>query len=179
MQFTNEVLHMMRYLSSDEEVAIVFMLPALVNRISQMLNHFLQQLVGPKCSNLKVRDPERYHFYPKRLLLEIASTIVHFCHIPEFVVAIVKDERSYDASNIRKAIRVLTSGFDSRLCSEQLSALEAFATKCEEVRLQEAEDEAELGDVPEEFCDPITMEIMMDPGANCDRPLPLLAASSP
>ena len=41
MQFTNEVLHMLNYLSSDKEVALVFMLPELAPRISEMLNHFL------------------------------------------------------------------------------------------------------------------------------------------
>jgi ubiquitin conjugation factor E4 B len=41
MLFTNEVLHMLRYLSSEKEVAVVFMLPELAPRISEMLNHFL------------------------------------------------------------------------------------------------------------------------------------------
>jgi ubiquitin conjugation factor E4 B len=60
MQFTNEVLHMLCYLSEDSSVALIFMLPELADRISQMLNHFLAQLLGPKTSNLKVTDPDRY-----------------------------------------------------------------------------------------------------------------------
>ena len=61
MQFTNEVLHMLGYLSAEREVATVFMLPELVGRISTMLNYFLTQLVGPKCRDLKVLAPWMLH----------------------------------------------------------------------------------------------------------------------
>ena len=72
-----------RYLSIEKEVALVFMLPELAPRISAMLNHFLVELVGPRCSTLKVREPEKYHFNPKGLLHEIVSIILHFAPFPE------------------------------------------------------------------------------------------------
>ena len=76
LQFANEVLHMLRYISADPEVAVVFMLPELIDRMSQMLNHFLAALLGPKCATLKVDEPERYNFNAKKLLLEISITVV-------------------------------------------------------------------------------------------------------
>ena len=39
MVFTNAVMHMMEYLSEEKEVALVFMLPELAPRISEMLNY--------------------------------------------------------------------------------------------------------------------------------------------
>jgi len=171
MQFTNEVLHMMCYLSAEKEVAVVFMLPELVSRMGTMLNHFLTQLVGPKCAGLKVQNADSYHFHPRKLLGEIISTIVHFVDFEEFGLAIVRDERSYDQGNMRKAIRVLSSVMHPN----ELEVFQRFADRCVEVKQQDVEEEEELGEVPEEFCDEITAEIMEDPvrlpsGKLVDRP---------
>lgn len=81
---------MLRYLSSDAVVAVVFMLPELIDRMAQMLNHFLKMLLGSKCSTLKVDEPERYNFNAKKLLLEIASTVVNFSRFVEFPQAMVR-----------------------------------------------------------------------------------------
>ena len=84
----------------------------------------------------------------------------------------VRDERSYSPSNFNKAVRVLSTGVMS---PADLEKLEAFANKCLEVKAQDQEEEAELGEVPDEFCDEITAEIMSDPvrlpsGKVVDRP---------
>ena len=79
-------------------------------RVASMLNYFLACLVGPKSTELKVREPDKYFFHPKKLLLEIATTMTHFAKYDEFAAAVVRDERSYNAANMRKAIRVLATG---------------------------------------------------------------------
>lgn len=146
MVFTTEVLHMIEYLSSEKEVAVVFMLPELVSRISQMLNYFLVKLIGPTCANLKVRDPDKYSFQPRRLLLKICTIITHFAPFPEFGNAVVRDERSYNVANMRKAIRVLSGGPVHIMSAQGLTKLEAFADACVELKQHTAEIEAELGE---------------------------------
>ena len=47
----------------------------LVERIASMLNHFLFKLVGDKNKDLKVKNPEKYHFDPVRLLNFVATII--------------------------------------------------------------------------------------------------------
>lgn len=74
----------------------------------------------------------------------------------------VKDERSFDPNNMRKAVRVL-SGRMTRIRPEQLHQLEGFASRCIERKELEAADEEALGEVPDEFLDPITATIMDDP----------------
>ena len=175
MLFTNEVLHMVQYLSSNKEVAKVFMVPELVGRIAAMLNHFLVELVGPKCANLKVKDMDKYNFHPKRLLAEIITAILHFTPFDEFALAMVKDERSFDPGNMRKAVRVLSRALEPGLRPEDLEAIEMFAARCVEVKQQEEDNEAELGEIPDDFQDPITAELMVDPvklpsGHSIDRP---------
>jgi len=166
-------MDMMRYLSADKEVAVVFMLPELAPRISAMLNHFLVELVGPSTSTLNVLNKERYNFHPRELLNEICMILLQFAPFDEFATAMVRDERSFDPGNLRKAVKLLSKSQESR--PEHLQALEAFTQKCIDVKQTVEDDEAELGEVPDEFCDPITCEIMVDPvklpsGKSIDRP---------
>jgi len=161
MQFTTEVLHMMKYLSSDKEVAAVFMLPELAYRIASMLNYFLVQLVGAKSKNLKVKNPDKYLFNPAKLLLTVCTIITQFSPLPEFAQAVVKDDRSFDPSNMRKALKVLSQRMSMPL--DGLEMLEQFCERCVALKQQEDEEEAELGEVPDEFLCEITMDIMEDP----------------
>ena len=164
MLFTNEVMAMMRYLSAEREVALVFMLPELAPRISEMLNHFLVELVGPRCSTLKVKEPEKYNFNPKMLLHEIVTILLHFAPFPEFELAMIKDERSFDPGNLRKAVRVLgRSTTDLSVRPEHLQALESFASRCVELKADLGAEEEDLGEIPDEFLDPVTADLMSDP----------------
>ena len=163
MQFTNEVLHMLSYLSAEKDVAVVFMLPELAGRVASMLNYFLGQLVGPKSTGLKVKDPDKFFFHPKRLLCEIATTYTHFAPFEEFAHAVVRDERSYETGNMRKAIRVLSGGAPPNLPSSSLATFEALCRRCIEAQGEMVDEEEELGDIPDEFLDEITSEIMSDP----------------
>merc|ERR1719482_717898 len=175
MIFTGLVMHMMNYLSAEKEVALVFMLPELAPRISEMLNHFLVELVGPRCSTLKVKEPEKYNFNPKQLLHEIVTVILHFAPFPEFALAMIKDERSFDPGNLRKAVRVLgRSTTDLSVRPEHLQALEAFASKCVDLKAEQGMEEEDLGEIPDEYLDPVTAELMEDPvklpsGKDMDR----------
>ena len=76
----------------------------------------------------------------------------------------VRDERSFDTANLHKAVRVLSSRlFETSLRPDSLQRLEGFAARCVDAKEREAANEAELGEVPDEFLDPITATIMDDP----------------
>lgn len=47
-----------------------------------------------------MKDADKYLFHPRRLLAEIASTFIHFAPHAEFVLATVRDERSYDQERL-------------------------------------------------------------------------------
>jgi len=157
------VLHMLKYLSAERDVAIVFMLPELAGRVASMLNYFLAQLVGPKSTGLKVKDPDKYFFHPKKLLCEIATTFTHFAPFDEFAHAVVRDVRSYDAGNMRKAIRVLGGGAPPNLPVASLGVFEQLCSRCGEAQGEMVDEEEELGDIPDEYLDELTAEIMSDP----------------
>ena len=66
-------------------------LQELADRLAAMLNFNLQQLCGPKCNNLKVRNPEKYGWEPKRLLNQLTDLYLHL-DCDEFAQAIANDE---------------------------------------------------------------------------------------
>lgn len=46
----------------SEEITAPFLLPEMVERVANMLNYFLLQLVGPQHKSLSLKDPEKYEF---------------------------------------------------------------------------------------------------------------------
>ena len=63
----------------------------LSDRLAAMLNFNLQQLCGPKCKNLKVQNPDKYGWEPKRLLDQLTDIYLHLA-CDKFYQAIANDE---------------------------------------------------------------------------------------
>lgn len=72
-------------------VDFAFHFQSLVDRLAAMLDFNLQQLCGPKCKDLKVKNPAKYGWEPKKLLNTLTDIYLHLdCH--EFLSAIAQDE---------------------------------------------------------------------------------------
>lgn len=61
--------------------------------MAAMLNFNLRQLCGPKCKNLKVKNPEKYGWEPKELLNRLTDIYLHL-DCDQFATAIANDEVS-------------------------------------------------------------------------------------
>ncbi|KAJ7863060.1 ubiquitin elongating factor core-domain-containing protein [Mycena olivaceomarginata] len=97
--------------------------------------------------DLEVRDREKLKFNPKALLSDI-------------VQAVAGDGRSYSAELFERAAQtVLKRGLKTEGEVEQLRV---FVAKVEEARLT-MEAEEDLGEVPDEFLDPLMFTVMRDP----------------
>ena len=70
---------------------IVVVLQELGDRLAAMLNFNLQQLCGPKCKNLKVHNPEKYGWEPKKLLSQLTDIYLHL-DSDKFAQALANDE---------------------------------------------------------------------------------------
>jgi ubiquitin conjugation factor E4 B len=131
------------------ETKAPFMMPEIVNRLAAMLDYNLDALVGPKCSELKVKNPEKYKFDPKKLLSDILQVYLNLSDQPEFVRAVASDGRSYRKELFDKAGEV---AFKKVLKSEiDLEKLKVFIELVEEAKLTLAAEDEDLGEVPEEF----------------------------
>lgn len=137
---------MLKYMTT--EVVKPFLVNEIVDRLAAMLNYNLVQLVGPKCTELKVANPEKYHFQPRKLLSEIIDVYLNL-NSPTFVEAVARDGRSYRKEYFSKAASILQKhGLKS---VDSIHELENFVNRVEVAVQSGVEEEEELGDIPDEF----------------------------
>lgn len=139
-----------------------FVTPEIVDRLAGMLDHNLESLVGKKCGELKVRDPQQYSFNPKELLRSLTTVYIHLSDEHEFIAAVARDGRSFRKELFERAVHILArkTGLVSDVFCHKLLK---FAENAEQERLLEEEEDSSYGDVPEEFLDPLMYTIMKDP----------------
>lgn len=125
-----------------------FMVPEIVDRLAAMLDYNLEALVGPKCDELKVKNPEKYKFNPKQLLSDIIQVYLNLSDQDEFARGVAADGRSYRKELFEKAAAILRR----RVLKSptEVEKLLLFMKKVEEAKVM-LEAEEDLGEIPEEF----------------------------
>jgi ubiquitin conjugation factor E4 B len=159
MQLANETVAMMKLFTAA--LSESFTMPEIVQRLADMIDYNLDTLVGSKSRDLKVQNPEKYHFNPRALLAEIIDIYLNLGGSDRFIEAVAKDGRSYKPANFDRASAILEKY--SLKSKEELQAWQALKDKFR--RAKEIDDQAEedLGDVPDEFLDPLMFTLMEDP----------------
>jgi len=136
-------------------------MPEIVTRLAAMLDYNLHALVGPKYQELNVREPEKLKFNPRTLLSDILQVFLNLSDQPEFIEAVASDGRSYSKELFDIAADVVLRR--NIKTQAEVNALRMFVKKVEERKAtMEAEDE-DMGDVPEEFLDPLLATLMRNP----------------
>ncbi|KAF8895484.1 ubiquitin conjugation factor E4 [Infundibulicybe gibba] len=142
------------------ETKAPFMMPEIVDRLAAMLDYNLHALVGPKYQELKVREPEKLKFNPRALLSDLIQVFLNLADQPEFVLAVARDGRSYSQDLFERLAGVaIRRGLKSEAEIEQLRQ---FVLNVEEAKAV-AETEDDLGEIPDEFLDPLMFTVMKDP----------------
>lgn len=158
LTLATETVEMFNYLTKS--IKEPFFKAEIVDRLATMLNFNLQQLCGPKCKDLKVKNPEKYGFDPKKLLQQLTNLYLHL-NYPEFHQAIANDERSYRKELFEAAISRLTKAVI--LNKVEIDKFRGIAEEVEKlVKLKNAEDQ-DFEDAPDEFKDPLMDSLMKDP----------------
>lgn len=159
MSLGNETVTMLKLFTSA--IPNAFIMPEIVNRLAGMLDYNLEALVGPKCNSLRVRNPEKYRFNPKALLSEITDVYLNLSNSIQFVEAVARDGRSYKPELFQKLQAVLEK--NSLKGTPDIAALAKLAAMVEETKRREEEGEEELGEIPDDFLDPLMATLMEDP----------------
>jgi len=155
----NETVHMLSYFSA--EMKSQFMRPEMVSRLAEMLNFFLVTLADPdKRKSLHVANPAKYHFNPKKLLHLIVNTYLNFANESEFIEACAKDGRSFKPAIFQAAVTLFRGFANDAAKTERFDQL-VLAVISQSQSDSNIEDQ--LGDVPDDFLDPIMSTLMLDP----------------
>jgi ubiquitin conjugation factor E4 B len=165
----------------SKETTAPFLTLEIVDRLAAMLDFNLALLAGPKCQELKVKNPEAYKFRPKELLSDVLTIFQQLGPFEEFEKAVAKDGRSYSKGLFERAMRIARK--TAIKTEEEIKEILDFVEKVEVIVQAEAEDEA-MGEAPDEFLgtfstpschaleialtllvdsDPLTYELMKDP----------------
>ncbi|XP_042379831.1 probable ubiquitin conjugation factor E4 isoform X2 [Zingiber officinale] len=145
----------------SEQIPAHFLLPEMVERVAILLNYFLLQLTSPQRRFPDVKDPEKYRYRCRQLLRQIVKIYVHIARgdkLNVFPTAISKDGRSYNE-------KLFTSAAAAAADDDDIFGKIDKAGKVikEFVELGLKADEAILGEIPDEFLDPILYTLMRDP----------------
>lgn len=148
----------------SSEIKTIFSHPALVDRMANMLNYFLDHLVGSKRHKFNVEVKNDYEFKPKDVLKNICQIYINLGSpsnkkFNEFCTAVSSDGRSYSDTLLPQATEILYKTGMSALGSdfEKLSGL------VHKIAVQNQIDEISNDDIPDTFLDPIMSTLMVDP----------------
>eukprot|EP01135_Chromosphaera_perkinsii_P005722 Nk52_evm22s359 gene=Nk52_evmTU22s359 len=162
----NETINIFHYMS--KVIQGPFLRPELIERLAAMLDYNLVMLAGPTCQSLKVENPERYKFQPRVLLSQITDIFTFLCGITSatsegtaFIGAIASDGRSYKKEVFEKAANILRKF--SLKSDNDIAKFERLAALVEQKRVNDCNEEEELGDIPDEYLDPLMFTLMKDP----------------
>jgi ubiquitin conjugation factor E4 B len=155
----NETLHLLLYLS--EQTPQVFLRPEMVDRIAAMLNDFVVKLSSQKCQDIQVLDPAKYHFTPREWLGRIVEIYLNFAKHQTFKEAVARDGRSFKYELFLNVVKFLHEHM--LLPAPSIARFKTFITEASQLQSQEKDMEEELGEIPDDFLDPITCTLMEDP----------------
>ncbi|GMT14366.1 hypothetical protein PFISCL1PPCAC_5663, partial [Pristionchus fissidentatus] len=157
--FAKDTLDMLEWMTAD--TAPAFVNSVLGDRFASMLNHNIAQLVGKKCSELKVRDAEsRFDWKPRDFSAQLVEIYLNLSS-PQFAQYVAHDERSYTPEMMNEVVTRLENF--NIISFSQLERFKGLRDETVRVYKEKATQEMELEDAPEEFRDPVMDTLMEEP----------------
>uniref|UniRef100_A0A6U2CMW7 RING-type E3 ubiquitin transferase n=1 Tax=Hemiselmis andersenii TaxID=464988 RepID=A0A6U2CMW7_HEMAN len=160
LKSSSQSLKIMRLLS--EKTVAPFLSDDLINRMGVFINSVIGKIAGKKTMELKVSNPEKIGFKPKDMLTyltEICMNLAVSEH--EFAMAVVKDAGFYDHSTLVKVGNLLSTHALKDV--DFIKRFVKFTATCKQCETEAMELDDALGEIPSEFEDVLTNELMKDP----------------
>lgn len=130
------------------ETKAPFMLPEIVDKLAAMLDYNLDALVGPRVGDLRVKNPEKYRFDLRALVLVFLQVFLNLSEQEEFVRAVAGDGRSYSRQLFEKAMGIAKRR--ALKTDAEIEQIRLFVEAVEAMKLT-IEAEEDLGEIPDEF----------------------------
>ena len=142
---------------------LFFIKNGFVSTLANFLGYSLNIFASPLGNDLKLKNLSDYEFNPKFVLGSLLSIYGAFHDSIEFIECVVKDERSYKYANFERAKNLVENSgkiqIDNIDFNNFLLLFDKLKTEEEKVK----SEQLDFSDAPDEFCDQITTELMLDP----------------
>jgi ubiquitin conjugation factor E4 B len=159
MQLTRESMETLKLFT--ETLADAFTMKEIVTRLADMLDYNLDTLVGAKRSQLRVQGAQEYGFNPPQLVSDLVRVYVNLSTKESFITAIARDGRSYKPTNFTAATEILQRF--ALASPDELQKWESLGVAVAATHAQDLQDDEDLGEIPDEFLDPLVFDLMTDP----------------
>jgi len=170
LTLARETVDMFYYLTQG--IQEPFLRPELADRLACMLDAVLEQLTnGPKCKNLKVKNPEKYSWDPKWLLSHLIDIYLHL-DSDRLALAIANDQRSFKLETFHDTAARMENTLGRTM--QDVEKFRNLGEKANKIVIEKIRQDEEWENVPTEFECAIMGEMMDDPvilpsGNVCDR----------
>ncbi|GBE60426.1 U-box domain-containing protein [Babesia ovata] len=141
----------------------------LLPQVASCLGCCLDNLAGEGCINLKVKNMMEYNFKPKEWLTRVVKCYIALYggenpqNVEPFMKAVVSEGRYFKPSNFERAFKIVTRemmlGLKDRHAFFNMSQKLCQYAKANNTLYENAMN----AEMPDEFLDPIMMDIMEDP----------------
>jgi len=132
----------------------------ILGRIAVMIDFYLKKLTLDKKS-YKSQAQERIKFEPKKLMRSIVTIFRQLANFrKDFLKAVSDDDAYYSRRTYEKAVKILVR---IKMDQHTINEFAQFGKEIEVFRSQAKDIESRLGDIPDEFLDPMLCTLMRDP----------------
>jgi ubiquitin conjugation factor E4 B len=165
-------LGLLHALVKEEGPRSVLLRPEMVERLAHSVNYYVEALGGgSRRERPVVRGALRFSFVPERWLELFIDIYLALAAEPAFLGAVVNDERCFSVAMLQKAASSLSAAAVAKSGASAPTAMERareasfadFISRTEQAWRSRSRESECLGDVPEEFLDPLLRTVMKDP----------------
>ena len=134
-----------------------------ISHLAGFLNYSLNIFGNPLHNELKLKNIQDYNFNPHSILGSVLSIYSAFYYRTEFIRGVIKDERSYNFNNFDRAKNLVANNKAITINEKDFNNYIIFVDNLRKEQKILKSEEINYDDAPQEFIDPLTFLVMIDP----------------
>ena len=147
----------------------------MLDRIIQFVNQYVIKVCNPsRRQSIEVNDPVGLGFMPDEWLTIFMNIYLQLSKHDNFIPALTKESSAWALDDFRSASTIMRT--HSKMSQSNLKQFDQLLDSASSHEASSSSRTAALGDIPDEFLDPILATLMEDPvllpsGVTIDRPV--------
>eukprot|EP00727_Mastigamoeba_balamuthi_P005555 m51a1_g1619 hypothetical protein (1130) ;mRNA; r:224458-228807 len=149
---------------ATEDTAPVLIHEDVRRPVAEMLDYFFTHLAGAGSEALRRSKPERFSFDMRTLLKQIVGIYVALGALPDsepFIEQIAQDGRCFKPEAFEEAVSWAQES--AVVSADEAAELRQVIARATKIKSSDEVLEEMLGDIPDEFVDPLMGQLMTDP----------------